>query len=49
MVFTGMMPATPRPGCAASAHHGSFSLENYCLGIDAHEAPMHAAGLRDIR
>lgn len=28
---------------------GSFSLENYCLGIDAHEAAMHAAGLRDVR
>jgi SAM-dependent methyltransferase len=28
---------------------GSFSLENYCLGTESHEAAMHDAGLRDIR
>ncbi len=28
---------------------GSFSLENYCLGVEAHETAMRAAGLRDIQ
>lgn len=27
---------------------GSFSVEHYCLGIEAHETAMHAAGLRDV-
>jgi SAM-dependent methyltransferase len=27
---------------------GSFSIENYCLGTEAHEAAMRSVGLRDI-